>query len=101
MELSVRPCICAHPCLSAVESSCLRRQPGVGSYLEESRIRRCGARSKEFWNYFDARHAASGCRSSGNPAYLYDNSVIVEVEADSLDVRLADREYALVFMDIE
>ena len=46
-------------------------------------------------------HAASGCRSSGNPAYLYDNSVIVEVEADSLDVRLADREYALVFMDIE
>jgi FkbM family methyltransferase len=36
-----------------------------------------------------------------DPIYFHDNPAIVEVEADSLDVRLAGREYALVFMDIE
>jgi FkbM family methyltransferase len=36
-----------------------------------------------------------------DPAYFYDNPAIVDVEADSLDVRLAGRQYALVFMDIE
>ncbi len=36
-----------------------------------------------------------------DPSYFHDNPAIVDVEADSLDVRLADRQYALVFMDIE
>jgi FkbM family methyltransferase len=34
-------------------------------------------------------------------AYFYDHPAIVDVEADSLDVRLRNEQYALVLMDIE
>jgi FkbM family methyltransferase len=36
-----------------------------------------------------------------HPVYFYDNPAVVEVPANSLDQKLGDRDFALVFMDIE
>jgi FkbM family methyltransferase len=59
---------------------------------------------KETLKFVMNRHNSGGSKRLPivrDPAYFYDNPAIVDVEADSLDVRLADRQYALVFMDIE
>ena len=51
-----------------------------------------------------SRHNSGGSKRLPlvhHPAYFYDNPDVIDVPADSLDRKLGDRDFALVFMDIE
>lgn len=59
---------------------------------------------EETLKFVMSRHNSGGSKRMPrvqDPMYFYDNPDIAEVPADSLDRRLGERDFALVFMDIE
>jgi len=59
---------------------------------------------EETLKFVMSRHNSGGSKRLPlvqHPAYFYDKPAVVDVPAHSLDQRLGDRDFALIFMDIE